>query len=317
MKKKPFILVAIMVFMLFTLGQSAMAYSDVTEDPNAEHIKSLQEKGVISGHGKEDFKPNGKLTYASAVTMLVNGFDLNIDNIHFIKQPKATDNFPNLKDNAWYSQAFVIAHLNGLDIPTTVKANDYITKEQLAHHLFQAIAKKGDYAFIKIYMAMNDESKVNPHYMNNIQKLLISKIATLDKKNNFNPKHAIKRGEAASWIYGGIKFVEDNEPIKPQPEFPGSNFKLETVALTSEVNKVTITAQLPSPGYGLHISSITFDGDKAVLHVATTTPDPNKMYPQVISEVKISTFVDSKYKVVLTGTTPSSDSSIKNEALLK
>lgn len=142
MKKKPFILIAIMAFMLFTLGQPVMASSNTATQSNTDHIKSLQERGIVSGKGIGEFKPNGKLTYASAVTMLVKGFDLNINNIRFIKAPKATDNFPNLKDNAWYSQAFVIAYHNGLEIPSDVKANDYITKEQFAHHLFQAIAKK-------------------------------------------------------------------------------------------------------------------------------------------------------------------------------
>lgn len=299
MKKKPLFIVAIVAILLFTLGQTVMAFSDVGKNPNAEKINALKERGILSGYADGEFKPNDTLTYASAVSMIVKGLDLNIDHVRFIRMPLASDNHPNLKDDAWYSSAFVIADFYGLDIPKDVNDSDKITKEQFAHHLFKAMMSKGDYAFIEIFMMLNDEADVDSKYMDSIQKLLISKIASLDKDQNFYPKQAITRGEAAAWLFDGIKFVKEQKPIEPAPEVPAYDAELSVEAVNADVNKVTVTAQMPHPGYGLRIASISFEGERAVLNLEVVQPDPDKMYPQVITEVKVSTYVDAKLKPVL------------------
>lgn len=301
MKKKPLLMLTIVAILIFALGQTAMAFSDVSNDPNADKIKALKEQGVLSGTGNDQFKPGGELTYAAGVSMIVKGLGLNIDNISFFKEPKASDSFPNLEDDAWYSQAFIIAGLNGLDIPKDVQANDPMTKEQYAHHLFQAVLTHGDYAFIKIYMIVADEADVNPAYMDSIQKLLITKIASVDKDGNFFPTKNMTRGEAAAWLHDASAFVEEATPIEPQPEpeLPLYDLKLDVTAVNADVSKVTVSAQMPHPGYGLRIASIVFEGEQAILYVEPTLPDPDMMYPQVITDVEIVTYVDAAFKPVL------------------
>lgn len=298
MKKKSLLSLALAVIMIFTLGQSVFAFSDVKDDSNKVKINALEESGILSGeHGK--FNSNGKLTYAAGISMIVKGLDLNLDNIRFIRMPLASDQHPNLKDDAWYSQAFVIADFYSLDIPKDVKADDKMTKEQFAHHLFKAMITKGDYAFIEIFMLINDEDDINPAYMDSIQKLLITKIASLDRKNNFYPTKEITRGLAAAWLYDAIKFVKETPPVEPLPEQPAIDQVLTVEAVNPSINKVTITAQMPHPGYGLRIASIEFVDKEAVIHTEMISPDPDKMYPQVITEVKVSTYVDSAFKPVL------------------
>jgi len=306
MKKKPLFIMAIVAVLLFTLGQSVMAFSDVSKDPNADKINALKEKGILSGYADGEFKPNGTLSYASAISMIVKGLDLNLDHVRFIRMPLASDNHPNLEDDAWYSQAFVIADFYDLGIPKDVKATDKITKEQYAHHLFKAMMTKGDYAFIEIFMLINDEADIDSKYMDSIQKLLISKIVSLDDKQNFHPTKAIARGEAAGWLFDGIRFVEEQTPIEPEPEQPAYDFELSVDAVNADVNKVTVSAQLPHPGYGLRIASIAFEGNKALINVEVVQPDPDKMYPQVITEAKVSTYVDAKLKPELASDAASS-----------
>lgn len=299
MKKKPLLMLAITAIMLLVLGQTAMAFSDTGSGSNAEKINALKEQGVLNGTGNDQFKPEGELTYAAAISMLVKGFDLNLNAFDFVKKPEATDTFPNLSNDAWYSEAFVIAHYNDLDIPRDVKPNDIITKEQYAHHLFQAISTTGEYAYIEIFMVLNDESDVNPDYMNSIQKLLITKVAELDKDQNFLPKKAITRGEAAVWLHDGLKLVEEMTPIEPQPPLPVYDINLDVKSVNEDINKVTLTAEVPHPGYGLRIASIVFEGDQAVIYTEPTLPDPDMMYPQVITTVEVSTYIDAAYKPVL------------------
>ncbi|MCR2803645.1 S-layer homology domain-containing protein [Paenibacillus soyae] len=310
MKKKSWLMIALTFVLLFTLGQSVMAFSDVDKGSDKEKIEVLKEKGIVNGISKDHFNPKGTLTYAAGISMIVKGLDLNIDHVRFIRMPLASDNHPNLKDDAWYSQAFVIADFYGLDIPKDVKPNDKMTKEQFAHHLFKAMMTKGEYAFIELFVVINDEADVNPAYMDSVQKLLITKIASLDKKNNFYPTQSITRGEAAVWLHDGMKFVEETPTVEPQPELPVFEQTLSVEAVNSDVNKVTITAQMPHPGYGLRIASISFEGDKAVIYTEAVEPDPDKMYPQVITEVKVSTYVDAKFKPVLPETGGGSDASV-------
>jgi hypothetical protein len=320
MKKKPLFMIAIIAILVFSLGQTVLAFSDVSKDPNADKINALKEQGILSGYADGAFKPGESLNYASAVAMIVKGLDLNIDHVRFIRMPLASDNHPNLEDDAWYSQAFVIADFYELDIPKDVKATDKITKEQFAHHLFKAMMTKGDYAFIEIFMLLNDEADVDSKYMDSIQKLLISKIVSLDKDQKFYPKQTITRGIAAAWLHDGMQYVKEVAPIEPEPEQPAYDFDLKVEAVNADINKVTVTAQLPHPGYGLKIASISFEGDKAILNVEVLLPDPDKMYPQVITEAKVSTYVDAKLKPVLaesvgssiSGSTGSPDASVSD-----
>ncbi|MHA6484691.1 S-layer homology domain-containing protein [Paenibacillus sp. strain BS8-2] len=299
MKKKPLFMIAIIAILVFSLGQTVFAFSDVSKDPNANKINALKEQGILSGFGDGSYKPGESLNYASAVSMIVKGLNLNIDDITFIRMPLASDNHPNLEDDAWYSKAFVIAAHYGLDIPKDVKATDLITKEQFAHHLFKAMMTKGEYAFIEIYKIVEDESDVDTMYMNSIQKLLIIEVASVDKDQMFYPKQAITRGVAAAWLHDGIQYVKEVAPIEPEPELPAYDLKLNVETVNADINKVTVTAQLPNPGYGLKITSITFEGDQAILNLEVLLPDPDKMYPQVIKEAKVSTYVDAKLKPVL------------------
>lgn len=301
MKNKPFLIVTLTAMMMFILVQSVVAFSDTEGTAEEKKIAALKEKGIISGYSDNTFKPDGKLTYAAGVSMIVKGLDLNIDNLRFIKEPKATDSFPQLNDSAWYAGNFIIAFHNGLDIPKDVKASDVMTKEQFAHHLFNAMMTKGDFAFIEIFMMINDESDVNPAYMDSIQKLLISKIAVLDDENNFYPHQHITRGAAAAWLHDVIELVESMFPIdsKPGTEWPAYKLDVDVTPVNVDVNQVTITAKMPHPGYGLRVASISFQGDEAHIKLAPILPDPDRMYLQVITDVSVTTYIGSEYTPVL------------------
>lgn len=287
MKKfKPIMVFTIIMTLLFTLGQSVYALKDVKNESNK--------------HSNGKYESRGNLSYASGVSLIVKSLDLNIDHIRFVKEPLATDYFPNLKNKEWYSQAFIIAALHGLDIPKNVKATDIMTRQQFAHHLFKAIDAKGDFAFIKLYQQFNDEGDVKKEYMDSIQKLLVSDIVDLDKKNNFNPKKNIKRSDAAAWVYDAIEFVKNAEIVNPEPQpNPIYDPKMTITTHTKEVNKVTISAQVPHPGYSFRITSIRFKGQDAYIQLEAIYPDPDKIYPQVISNVEAITYISSSYKPVL------------------
>ena len=302
--RKLFMAASAILLVFITLSQSVWAFSDTKGNQNDAKITALQKLGILAGtDAKSDlFQPNGKLTYAAGISMIVTGLGLSLDGINFFKKPELKDFFPNLKENTWYANNFIIAAANGLEIPNEIKSGTDMTREQFAHHLVRALLTKGDYAFIDLYATMKDEAAVNPAYMDSIQKLLTSGIAKLDSKQQFNPTAIITRGDAAGWLYDAIQFVERNTPAKPTVSdrpFPLNDVKLTTRAINSAINEITISAQAPNPGYSLRVTSITFEGDQAIIHIEPVYPDKNKSYAQVIADVKVVTYVAASYTPVL------------------
>lgn len=297
--KKRWLLLMLSVLLMFTLSQAAFAFPDTKSDPNEASIVALQKAGVLSGDLEGKFNPSGNVTYSTAISMIVKGLGLNLDRFRFIKAPLASDYFTNMNDDTWYAESFVIAHYNGLDIPKDADPAQALTREQFAHLLFQGIEANGEYAYIMLYVMIEDDADIDPAYMNSIQKLVISKIVSLDQQNKFYPKSKFTRSEAAKWLHSAIQFVKKMEETQKPQQSPLTDLKLQIKPVNEKVNEVTVTAQAPHPGYGIRVSSIAFDGKKAVIYTEPVWPDPDKMYPQVITEVRTITYVGSEYEPVL------------------
>jgi hypothetical protein len=301
-----FLLIALTT--VFAFGTTALAFQDIEGHAAQDSIEALQQAGIVSGVDENRFDPEREVTYAQAVQMIVKGLKLNIDHIRFIKKPEASDYFLNVPNDAWYAEAFIIAHLNGVPIPKDVDPDSQITREQFAHLLMQTVLSKGDYAFIKIFMVIADEADIDPSYMGSIQYLLISRIAKLDEEQNFKPKAHLTRGQAAIWVHGAIRFVENHQTVKPEPvppvkPLPSDEVTMEIEKVDDGVNKVTLSwGTKPSSGYLIKVRGIEFD-DNGEAHITYELIYPKKdmAYLTVITEPKAVTYVSSAYQPVLRG----------------
>lgn len=279
---------------------SALAFTDIEKDPGQASILSLQKLGVISGVDNGRFAPQDNLTYAQAVQLMVKGFDLNLDRFRFMKEPKASDYFTGADDNAWYAQALIAGHLNGLPLPADLDPDAKVTREQFADLLCQAMLTKGPYAFIEIYMLIGDEASVDPAYMGSIQTLLIAKIAKLDEQQLFQPKNRLTRSQAAVWLDNAIQFVKSHPETGSNPSAEPTNetITVTTRSVSASLNEVILTrGERPNPGYGISVDTITFSGDKAIIGYSLHNPVPGRMYPAMVVEVKTTTYVDSRYTI--------------------
>lgn len=295
------IMLMVTVLLFFSMGYSALAFTDTQSAKNADKINALKDDGVIVGIGNDKFNPGGKLTYAAGISMIVKGLDVSLAQFQFIKAPLASDYYTFVKDGQWYSDAFIIANVNGLDVPKNVKAEQIMTHEQFAHHLFKAIEANNQRTYIQIFIEIKDEARISKVYKDSIQKLLISKIVFLNNEQQFLPNTDMIRGEAAEWVFEARAFVK-NTAEQPQPELqpsPLTELTLTNKAINDTVTEVTVSAQAPHPGYGIRIVSILFNGKEAIIYTEPILPDPDKMYAQVITEVTAVTYVGSEYKAVL------------------
>lgn len=300
MRKKWSLALGLMMAIVLVISPMALAFSDISGDPAENKIHELRQQGIVNGVSETEFSPQGELNYAQAVHLISKATGLSAENFDLIPELAVSDYYANVPDHAWFSSSFMAAALHELPVPKDANPSLGITREQFAHLLFHALIKTGDYAFTEQFIMIEDEAQVAQEYMDSIQKLLVSHIATLNSDNHFRPKDVITRSEAAGWIYETIQFIAQMK--EQQPEAPQGDVNLITEEEAEGVTKATLVwPEAPHPGYGLAIHKIEFDHEtmEAVIVYRKTLPDPDRMYPQVITEVSVVTYVDSRYTVTI------------------
>ncbi|GIP23904.1 hypothetical protein [Paenibacillus sp. J22TS3] len=299
MKQKfSMMLLSLVVILGAAIPASALADVNTTE-PSAGKLQVIQTPG-----GKLD--PQGKLDYASAITAIVSHFNLSLDGYNFIKEPKVSDYFTKLQDSAWYSEAFIIAQVNGLSIPKDVQADQSMTREQYANLLSQAIHLSGNYPTIMRYNVIKDGDSITPAYMDSIQYLLNSGVSLLDDKLGFNPKSPVTQSLATRWLNESVDFIHRMQDELEASGAPLQDYTLNSQAMDDKINKITVSAAAPSPGYGLQIASISFDHDRkqAIIYTKVVQPKKGSLNAQVITQVSVTTYIPAGYKADLAVTQP-------------
>lgn len=295
MNKKISFVASLILMMALVFSSAVLAFQDLPEGSEGAKILNLRDAGIIQGINHSKFAPNDKLTVAQAVQMIVKGFDLSIDST-LDNNLTASDLFDHISDHAWYADAFIIAQLNGIDLPRNVQPEEDITREAFVHYLFQAMVSKADLAFIEIYILFEDEDEVTETYMNSVQKMLIANIASLDEERRFYPKQTITRAEAAVMLHDAIDYVK--KYAMDQPLNDGVNMNIEEI--DDEILKVTLDwGEQANPGYRISIDRIEFDNlnKTAIINYSLHYPDPDKFYPQVITNPTAITYISSGYEV--------------------
>ncbi|WP_145325626.1 S-layer homology domain-containing protein [Paenibacillus xylanexedens] len=184
-------------------------FTDIQGVAGANKIESLHQDGFIKGVSDSLFKPEQELNTAQGIQLIADGLNLNLDTIRFIKQPLPSDHFANVKDGVWYSDAFIRAQYNGIQMSQDIDPSKALTREQYTLFLMQGIEAKGGLPMINIKpVDITDEQELTPEYQGAVQRSLVLKINALDADGNFNPKQTITRAEAAVMMYNAIEYLE-------------------------------------------------------------------------------------------------------------
>lgn len=184
-------------------------FTDISGIAGKAKIISLQEQGVIKGNGSGLFAPDAPMTAAQGIQLLVNAFDLNIDNIRFIKAPKASDYFKNARDDAWYADAFIIISFSGLELPSDLDPNTKWTREEFTHYLVKLMEKQGNLPMIDLKpVDISDSSQMDVLYSGSIQRALLYKLAELDADGGFRPKEPVTRADAAIVVCQALEYLK-------------------------------------------------------------------------------------------------------------
>ncbi len=301
MKRSKWIPLIVSIF-LFMLSMTALAFDDISQEEGRDAILELYNKGLVTGVSKTNFAPQRSLSYAEAVTLYVKAFDLNLDHIKFVKAPVASDLYDNIKNEAWHANSFVVAYHNGATFPRDLDPMAAMSREKFAHFLYQILSSKVKISMPMVWNAYADLDKVNEEYQSSINALLTLKIANLNKENQFLPKKAISRAEAAVMLYNTLERFGDqfkeNMIVKPKLPIHQADVQVYTEKVNEEVNKVTIDwGEKGSTGYSVTIDRIEFTNDVATIYYSLHYPDPKKYYAMVITYPKASTYVAAGYKI--------------------
>lgn len=213
MKRKIKLITLITVLVLSMTGQSFAAsspFTDIDDSKSKDQIIALYEDGVIKGVGNGLFNPDGTLTAAQGVQMIVNAFDISLAKFLFIKAPLATDWFKNADDNAWYADALIRAGANDIGLPADLDPNAKWTKEDFTYYLVMAMESHYQMPMINMmYIETADEAEMTIEYQGAIQRSMKYNITVLDQDKKFYPKKMLTRSEAAEMIYNGRLLVKN------------------------------------------------------------------------------------------------------------
>jgi len=157
---------------------------------------------------------NEQLSVADAVSLIVSKMELSLDKSKGTR--KASDYFNQVSDDADYANDFVIAYQNGLELDRDVDPDAVITREYFAKLVADAIATKGEFAYILIYINVEDQDQITESYQDEIQKLLITKVAALDSEDQFRPQESMLRSKAHTMLLMAQRFVNNTEPIESE-----------------------------------------------------------------------------------------------------
>lgn len=280
-------------------ASAASTFTDVKDKDNQTIVNALHDKGVINGVSSTQFKPDMTLTQPQAIQILVKAFDLKGD---------TTEPGDDLARKAWYTDSLRIAKANNLSLPATFNAEKTVTREQFALWLHEAINVTGNYPATKMFVVFTDQDKISKTASGAIQDLVNMNVIDRSTAGKaFMPTKEITRMEAAEWVYHGVQMVDrynkvNDDKTTPTPgETDGGQMGYDpelsvAPAATADQQTVTLTVQLPNPGYSVKITDVKLTDDKrAVISYATDKPAPGEMNPQVITEGKVTTTIPTGY----------------------
>lgn len=211
LKIKTVILTAVLILSMTSQCFAASnPFTDINNIPSKDKIIALYNDGVIKGIGNGLFNPDGTITAAQGVQMIVNAFDISLAKFLFIKAPLATDWFKKADDKAWYADALIRAGANDIGLPADLDPNAKWTKEDFTYYLVTAMEAHYNMPMINMmYIETADESDMTIEYQGAIQRSMKYNITALDQEKKFYPKKQLTRADAAEMIYNGRALVKE------------------------------------------------------------------------------------------------------------
>ena len=180
-------------FSIYSLMTYEPSFTDIDDYWGKNYITSLAARGIVAGKNDASYDPNGTLTRAEFVSMLVNYLDL---------EDEVTRNFKDVSEDKWYYDVVGKAGLNVITAGTEnmqFRPDEAITREEMAAMIYRAYKIK-----------FNEKPEISSSKFEDDQDILykdaVYAVRALDiisgyEDNSFKAKGSASRGEAAVVMY--------------------------------------------------------------------------------------------------------------------
>ncbi len=182
-------------FSIFSLMEFKPTYNDINNIWAKKYIYSLTARGLISGKSDTKFDPNGEITRAEFVTILVNYLNLN---------DPITVNFKDVEKGQWYSEYVARAAYNGLTAGASngnFYPNAAINRQDMAVMIVQAFKIRNGYVLAGTADKFADDSSISDAAKLAVYAAKSNGIISGYADKTFGPLKTSTRAEAATMIY--------------------------------------------------------------------------------------------------------------------
>lgn len=183
--------VALTGSLLLTPISSYAASDDITNHLFEQHMRTLINKGIMSGYGNNVYLPDKEITRAEFATLVAKALQLPQADSNFNDVPKSYGLYDGV------SRAFGAGIIKGRS-PETFAPNDVITREEMAVMVKHAL----DYKNIKVTvnpLTFADTNRIN--YKEHVQVMVATKIISgYPEDNTFRPQLSATRGMASAML---------------------------------------------------------------------------------------------------------------------
>ncbi|MEK4195698.1 glycosyl hydrolase 53 family protein [Paenibacillus sp. FSL L8-0323] len=182
-------------FSIYAAGYAEVGYTDLkAADWATLAIESLTAKGIVQGIGNGIFNPQGEVTRAEFVSMLLSALEL--------KAERGTGSFKDVNLDAWYSSVVITAGKLGVvqgHADGTFGPNDKLSREEMAAISYRAlklVEKVNDQTDVNV-ISFKDKDLISLYASEGITALAQAGIINGFEDGNFRPQAHTTRAEAA------------------------------------------------------------------------------------------------------------------------
>ncbi|MEN6462457.1 MAG: DUF4163 domain-containing protein [Syntrophomonas sp.] len=178
-------------------------FIDISKHWAENDIQTAVNLGLMSGvetnaQGFRIFAPEGAVSRAQLAVVLQRTFQLDFGKIRFIKAPVASDYYPDVQDQTWYSEAVVLSAINRI-FTDSVEFNpdQEVTRLEIARSVYRAFAAKN--ISVPMIMIMPDYKDIDSLTNEDRNAVVFTSNTGIMKGDgtNFRPGDKVKRAELA------------------------------------------------------------------------------------------------------------------------
>ena len=212
-----FLLLAVSAVLTYLTLSHATGFSDVPQSHWAyASINEASTDGVINGVGNNKFDPNGNVTLAQFTAILTR-----------MMYPSEVD-ASTATGEWWAKNAEVARNHNFYEYLENTDMNHALTREEMAHIIYNAYPKAGDYSYTDATLDETLEKIPDAATLSNTYKYSVSFcyfkgiLQGVDKAGNFSPKATLTRAQTAAIYVRYKNILAGNAPTETPatPEQP-------------------------------------------------------------------------------------------------